>query len=98
VKKLTLLVDSFFGYYEPEGLFRAVGMKKLREIRGCKEVHVEAFGVPPNWGGDRRHILNEQVRHFETVLRGELCQEKEEVSISVAGIIGELKDSSKTKE
>jgi hypothetical protein len=72
--------DSEFIFYTCEDVFCTLGLKELREIRGCEEVYFELCANSWVLEGDDLHVLNQQMRHFEAVLREELCQEKEQAS------------------
>jgi len=81
-------------------LFRAAGVKKLREIRGCEEVAVQQVSYTWLTPGTLRYYYQpqellypeEHVKEFHAVLKAELCQAREQVREVVKEIVVEEHD------
>jgi len=70
-------------------LHRVAGVKNLREIRGCEAVHVERspFQYPKtSWLNGPRYTI-EQFESFQSLLRKQLCQGREQVREVIERII-----------
>jgi hypothetical protein len=92
LKKLKVFVNSkSVRTLFTHNLLRAAGVKKLREIRGCEEVHVEQSPLI-NYSSYEPKFTDEDIKEFEDVLREELCQQREQARDVLKEIVVEEED------